>query len=624
MTTTFPTPAASLGGPRTPVIDKSPPRRCRRIGLARALQWIAVIWIGVAALIAGVELRQWAFTATQAVRFRTDIDNALRQGGAVYYDAMIAGRANDPPTLPAILQAYVARYDKVVVNGRVVPTRGYARLDYPPARLLVMTLWSRTVLADGRQGWNDTDLQPLLRFNAVLEFMGAMAVFFLVRHWRMKSHGPGTWNAMWLPLIGGGLLWFNLAVIMNGHMWPQWDIWLLPWFLWACYFGSRNWWLAAGMTIGLGCMFKGQLLLGSPVLILWPLFMGNWGAVVRASVGLMAGVALAASPWLLAGSPHRLWLMAIAFAGVGCVVMGQLLWRWRAPEIKYGMELTPSSRRRQILTGAAVVAAALLVLWPWMGGYRGASPQIGLLIAGIVLLPMVYPRSLSWPTWCAALLGMGLWTGAMLFDGSFSWLKAGFLLGTDNYQTLSAGAVYNLGSILQRTWGWGLKEPVDWSGQTMQTTLRWVYGGATLLVGIAAAMQARRQSPRLLVALVAQWVVMYAVLGQMHERYILYGAAFSAALVAVSFGMTLMHLLLTAISAAGMWQTMERGPLQTWYLPELGKWIYPMHPGAGWMVMLIAAMFIVFALMPERRGRRSHAKMRSVDPHAGAMRLIDE
>lgn len=200
---------------------------------------------------------------------------------------------------------------------------------------------------------------------------------------------------------------------------------------------------------------------------------------------------------------------------------------------------------------------------------------------------------------------MGLWTGALLFKGSFAWLQAGFLLGTDHHQNLASGAVYNLGAILQRTYGWALKEEVQWSGQSMQTTLRWIYGALTLLIGIAAAMQAHRKSPRLLVAVVAQWVVMYAVLGQMHERYLMYGAAFAATLVAVSFGMTLMHLLLTAISAAGMWHTMERGIPDGWYLPEVGRWIYPMLPGAGWMVLLIAAFFIVYALMPERLWKSS-------------------
>ena len=319
-----------------------------------------------------------------------------------------------------------------------------------------------------------------------------------------------------------------------------------------------------------------------------------------------------------------MWLATIGLAAVGCVGMAWCLWLWRAPQIEHGMELTPSSRRQGIWTAAVALGASLLVLWPWMCGYEGAPLLSGLLLVGTVLLPLVYPRSLSWVTWCAALVAMGLWMGALLFGGSFAWLQAGFLLGTDNYQTLSAGAVYNLAAILQRTYGWALKEQVEWSGQTMQVTLRWVYGALTLLIGIAAAMHARRNSPRLLMALVAQWVVMYAVLGQMHERYILYGAAFSALLVAVNFGMTLMHLLLTIISAAGMWHTMERGPWQQWYLPELGKWIHPMLPGAGWMVMLIAAIFVVFALMPQRREKESHAKMRSVDPHSGAMRLIDK
>src|SRR5205814_261851 len=84
-----------------------------------------------------------------------------------------------------------------------------------------------------------------------------------------------------LGLVAALFFWFNLALISNAHMWPQWDSWLLPFLLWAFVAASAEWWFAAGLLIAVGAMFKAQILFGAPLLILWPLFRGKLSAIAR-------------------------------------------------------------------------------------------------------------------------------------------------------------------------------------------------------------------------------------------------------------------------------------------------------------------------------------------------------
>src|SRR5690606_21103556 len=109
----------------------------------------------------------------------------------------------------------------------------------------------------------------------------------------------------------------------------QWDAWLVPFYLWAAYFASRGWWLAGGVMIGVGCMFKGQLLLGAPVLALWPLFQGRFLAALRALVGVGLAMALSTAVWLVTNRPHVVWLVTVALAAVVSWWVGRYLYKRR-------------------------------------------------------------------------------------------------------------------------------------------------------------------------------------------------------------------------------------------------------------------------------------------------------
>jgi hypothetical protein len=100
--------------------------------------------------------------------------------------------------------------------------------------------------------------------------------------------------------------------------------------------------------------------------------------------------------------------------------------------------------------------------------------------------------------------------------------------------------------------------------------------------------------------------VLFAVLGQMHERYLVWGAALTAAGVGVGLGMTLMHLVVSGL-ALGMMAHSQLG-FDRGFAPEWHRFIAGMHPDAGWAVLLCAGIYLYMALRPggwvgvERRG----------------------
>ncbi len=154
---------------------------------------------------------------------------------------------------------------------------GY-RLDYPPLRLLIVTRWvkwlrethptfeprswSRNMAPDfDRDAWPRSVVRPLLRLNLAAELATALGIFLLVRAWfnppgsgglpRPRSEPDGRVadallmqvgrGAVWMGLDArtlGGLVaallfWMNPAVIVDAHVFPQWDVWLLPFFVWG-------------------------------------------------------------------------------------------------------------------------------------------------------------------------------------------------------------------------------------------------------------------------------------------------------------------------------------------------------------------------------------------------------
>jgi len=65
-----------------------------------------------------------------------------------------------------------------------------------------------------------------------------------------------------------------------------------------------------------------------------------------------------------------------------------------------------------------------------------------------------------------------------------------------------------------------------------------------------AARQVRDRDPRVLIAITAPWLLMFALLGQMHERYLVWGAVVSAVALGINLRLSIIHFIISAASTA--------------------------------------------------------------------------
>jgi len=85
---------------------------------------------------------------------------------------------------------------------------------------------------------------------------------------------------------------------------------------------------------------------------------------------------------------------------------------------------------------------------------------------------------------------------------------------------------------------------------TLQWALRLFFLGAVALCARGAARHLRNRDPRVLIAITAPWLLMFALLGQMHERYLVWGAVVSAVALGVSVRLSVIHFIISAASTA--------------------------------------------------------------------------
>ena len=85
---------------------------------------------------------------------------------------------------------------------------------------------------------------------------------------------------------------------------------------------------------------------------------------------------------------------------------------------------------------------------------------------------------------------------------------------------------------------------------TLQWALRLLYLGALALCAGGAARHLRNRDPRVLIAIATPWLLMFALLGQMHERYLVWGAVVSAVALGVNIRLSIVHFIVSAASTA--------------------------------------------------------------------------
>jgi hypothetical protein len=460
------------------------------------IRWAVLSLFIIALFLGGVQLRRWIGESTRHVRYQHDIVNAFYWGSETMKEARrLSPDEASANSLAGFGRGYLALYDRVKDKAY---NKDYG-LDYPPLRLLVMAIWAREVRNQfpGVDDGHPKLVNPLLKINLLCELLSAVAIFLLVRlclerqSCATPSDSPRTpalrQRASICGLAAASVAWLEPSMILDAHGWPQWDVWILPFYLFAAFSALKNRWFVCGCLLATGAMFKGQLLFVAPFFVLWPLWQKRWNRALRVLAGFISTAALIASPWLL--RTPAAWVALLAVTGFSALL----------------------SLQRQLPDRGA-----------WISGIAG----------------------------CAA-FAIGAFAG-----GSFAWLRVGFLYGSEHYPYLVISSCYNLPSLLSKL-GWSLKDPF-WSvhlgsldfGLTLQWTLRLLYLGALTVCAYGAARQVRDRDARVLIAITAPWLLMFALLGQMHERYLMWGAVVSAVAFGVSLRLSIIHFIISAASTA--------------------------------------------------------------------------
>jgi hypothetical protein len=593
----------------------------------RAIAWTILRWAGAlvltcAVVIAGWRARDYVWENTKGYHFGWDCENGFRWGMRSVEEADLVLGRQLPKSVPgplgdvfmrknaakiraahpdqwrvgpiAFLRGYANLYDKVDDEAQKY-NRGAYLLDYSPMRLLTMSVWAWHARSKepGIQEWREELNPPMLHMNSVMELLAAAGVFFLVRKWN------GTKHANVLAYVAALLVWFNPVLFLDAHVWQQWDCWLLPFFVWAIFAAASEWWLTAGMLVAVGAMFKGQMSLGASMLVLWPLLWGRWREALRAVLGMGAGVALVCWPWMLKATVGEMWFAVIAILVV--LMMVRPAWArttWFAV-IGFLASIWPVAAGHSMFAFAglgfwliAVAAAAMGTRDVGMVSSRpiGAAHR---RIAGLIVL----------------VLAMFI-SGSQL-GGSWAWAKIGFIYPTHHWDRTAGPGVSNLPAILTDKFDMSvydvvLTNPVQLTFHQMMSV---IYAITLVIAAGGLAIQSSRKSNKRLIAVVVPWLLMFTLLPQMLERYLLWAAVLSAMWVGVSFGMTLIHLLITTLSFSMIFHTLlwvgAFSGKHDW--PKMLSFLDKLHPDAGWIMVTIAAMCLYMAVSPGRRGETKAA-----------------
>ena len=470
-----------------------------KITSARSREFIRralVAFLVATIFFAGIQLRHWIGENTRHVRYQHDIVNGLYWGNEVLAEAHnLSPDEASANSWAGFFRGYFALYDRVKNDAY---ENDYA-LDYPPLRLLVMSVWAKHVHNEFPEIDNDHPkvISALLKINLLCELLSAVAIFFLVRFCVRRS--SITTESTFLPnltlkdhallcgLAAASVAWLELSMILDAHGWPQWDVWVLPFYLFATLAALKNRWFWCGCLLALGAMLKGQLLFVAPFFVLWPLWQKKWTRALRMLAGFTATTALIVSPWVL----HNI-----------------LAW----------MSVT------------IVASVTFLLLRHYEYRHSGA--------------------------WLAGITGLAVFVIGALTGGSFSWLQIGFLYGSEHFPYLFISSCYNLASLLSEL-GWSLKDsvlsahigPLDLQ-LTLQWALRLFYLGALVFCARGMARHLRGRDTRVLIAIATPWLLMFGLLGQMHERYLMWGAVVSAVALGVSIRLSILHFIISILSMA--------------------------------------------------------------------------
>jgi hypothetical protein len=436
--------------------------------------------IAVIAIVAGVLVRSWAYNATAGLRFQWDVGNAWQQGHSIVAHARDF-KPGQWPSMWEVLRSYVGRYDAVISEH---PDGSYI-LDYAPLRLLISTLWVWTT-GEHATAPPDQLAGPLLDLNTGLELATAAMAYLLVR--RIiggKTEGAARWPA----LAAGLLIWFDPAVIIDAHVWPQWDIWPTPFILLGAYLAIDQRWLAAGLALGLAAMLKAQILLVAPFFLLWPLFQNRPRAALEVAAGIALAISVIISPWMLQTAGAAVFVVACGM--MICVCARWIPRGWRG------------------LAAAASVAGSLPLAGAWFGGSFGWW-KIGFVYGANKFDVMSFPRVPNFPRVVNSLLG---------------WTRSG------NLATVNLPGLHLHPAV------------------TARVILAVIYVAGLIPVAFRTARHDARGDRGVLLTLGVPWLLMFTFLPQMQPRYLIWAAVFSALPAGISGGWAMIHAGISMIAS---------------------------------------------------------------------------
>src|SRR5947208_16373579 len=261
---------------------------------ALVASFVVMIFLG------GVQLRRWTGEKTRHVRFQHDIVNGFYWGSETLAEARkLSPDGSSAESWPAFFRGYLALYNRVKDDAY---EDDYG-LDYPPLRLLVMSVWAKQVRSEfpGVDDGHPKLVNPLLKMNLLCELISAVAIFLLVRFWVERSSSvtrspflralPPQWRASICGLAAASVAWLEPSMILDAHGWPQWDVWILPFYLLAALAALKNRWFSCGCLLAAGAMLKGQVFFVGPFFVFWPLWQKRCARALRRLAGFAVAVA---------------------------------------------------------------------------------------------------------------------------------------------------------------------------------------------------------------------------------------------------------------------------------------------------------------------------------------------
>jgi hypothetical protein len=438
-------PASGAAAPRrrgvSPVQPGPPmPEPQRQHPLTRVLLVLIVLAAAMVAGIAGWEIRRALWQRVEALRDERHLMDGFDRGLAVVREAkrVTSGDALSPGPVRwlDLRRGYRAYYDEI----RVSNDEEASRLHDPPLRVAILAAWvnwlrERDPVASVYVGAYARSLLVIgMAIEGVTALLAMMVVVTIARRggrWRpaVREGGARAFGAtlnedtrgatVWVVgLAAAVLLWLNPAILLNGHLAPAFDVWVVPLVLLVVLLVAWEAWLSAGAVMLLACLMQGQAIYVAPLLFLWPMFQGRFAAGVRALTGFAAMAALLASPWLVPSQRAWAWVgVMVAFAAVLapwlyprrlgfawwvataftlCVLIGSVAFDSSWPAVRM-LEYVAQTRPAEMIRGPASNLPALLAMrYDW-----SPSDVIGV----ISIRPLSFFRSKAcctccWGWWC--------------------------------------------------------------------------------------------------------------------------------------------------------------------------------------------------------------------------------